>query len=61
MGKYGKEIKTLDGVYFISGLDYSTRQIVLLSLKKDEYNFIVDLKYRMKLSESENTLILFEK
>ena len=47
--KYGKEIKTSDGVYYLSELDYSTREDIVKCLKKDEYKDIVDLKYRMKL------------
>ena len=58
--KYGTEIKTSDGVYHVSDFDYSTRQNVMLSLKKDEYKYIVDLKYRMKRTDSEITFILFE-
>ena len=42
--KYGKEIQTLEGLYYLSDLDYSTRQTVLNSLKKDQYKDIVDLK-----------------
>ena len=58
--KYGKEIKTSDGVYYLSDLDYSTREDIVYSLKIDEYNDIVDLKYRMKLTDTENNFILFE-
>ena len=58
--KYGKEIKTSDGVYYLSDLDYSTREDILKCLKKDEYTDLVDLKYRMKLSESEINFILFK-
>ena len=58
--KYGKEIKTSDGVYYLSDLDYSTREDILKCLKIDEYKDIVDLKYRMKLSESEINFKLFE-
>ena len=57
--KYGTEIKTSDGVYYLSDLDYSTRDIVKC-LKKDEYKDIVDLKYRMKLTTSEINFILFD-
>ena len=60
LGKYGKEIKTSDGVYYLSDLDYSTREDVVYSLKKDEYKDIVDLKYRMKLTDTEINFILFE-
>ena len=58
--KYGKEIKTSDGVYYLSDLDYSTREDIVYSLKKDEYKDIVDLKYRMKLTDTEINFILFE-
>ena len=58
--KYGKEIKTSDGVYCLSDLDYSTREDIVKCLKKDEYNDIVDLKYRMKLTDTEINFILFK-
>ena len=58
--KYGKEIKTSDGVYYLSDLDYSTREDIVYSLKIDEYKDIVDLKYRMKLTDTEMNFILFE-
>ena len=58
--KYGKEIKTSDGVYYLSDLDYSTREDIVYSLKIDEYKDIVDLKYRMKLIDTEINFILFK-
>ena len=58
--KYGTEIKTTDGVYYLSDLDYSTREDIVKCLKKDEYKDIVDLKYRMKLTDTEINFILFE-
>ena len=58
--KYGKEIKTSDGVYYLSDLDYSTREDILKCLKIDEYKDIVDLKYRMKLTDTEINFILFK-
>ena len=58
--KYGKEIKTSDGVYYLSDLDYSKREDIVYSLKIDEYKDIVDLKYRMKLTDTEINFILFE-
>ena len=58
--KYGKEIKTSDGVYYLSDLDYSTREDIVYSLKIDECKDIVDLKYRMKLTDTEINFILFE-
>ena len=60
LGKYGKEIQTSDGVYYLSDLDYSTREDIVYSLKIDEYKDIVDLKYRMKLTDTEINFILFE-
>ena len=58
--KYGKEMKTSDGVYYLSDLDYSTREDIVYSLKIDEYKDIVDLKYRMELTDTEINFILFE-
>ena len=58
--KYGTEIKTSDGVYYLSDLNYSTREDIVYSLKIDKYNDIVDLKYRMKLTDTEIKFILFE-
>ena len=58
--KYGTEIKTSDGVYYLSDLDYSTRKDIVKRLKKDEYKDTVDLKYRMKLTTSEINFILFD-
>ena len=59
--KYGEEIQTPDGVYYLSDLDSSTRQTVLKSLKKDQNKDIVNLKHRMKLIDNELNFILFEK
>ena len=59
--KYGTEIQTSDGVYYLSDWNYSTRQTVLNSLKKDQYKDIVDLKYRMKLTDTELNFLLFSK
>ena len=58
--KYGKEIKKSDGVYYLSDLDYSTKEDIVKCLKKDEYNDIVDLKYRMKLTDTEINFTLFK-
>ena len=58
--KYGKEIKTSDGVFYLSDLDYSTREDIVYSLKIDEYKDSVDFKYRMKLTDTENNFIFFE-
>ena len=49
--KYGTKIKISDGVHYVSQLDCSQREGVLQSLKKCEYEIIVDIKNRMKLSE----------
>ena len=56
---YGTEIKTTDGIYNVSDLDYSTRENVIQSLKKDQYTEIVDLKYRNKLTNTEIDFLLF--
>ena len=58
--KYGKEIQTSDGVYYLSDLDYSTREDIMKCSKKDEYKDIVDLKYRMKLTDTELNFILYK-
>ena len=58
--KYGTEKQTSNGVYYSSDSDYSTRQTVLNTLKKDQYKNIVDFKNRMKLTTSEINFILFE-
>ena len=58
--KHGTEIQTSDGVYYLSDLDYSTREDIVKCLKKDEYKDIVDLKYRMKLTDTEINFILFK-
>ena len=58
--KYGTEIQTSDGVYYLSDLNYSTREDIMKCLKKDEYKDIVDLKYRMKLTDTEINFILFK-
>ena len=56
---YGKEIQTSDGVYYLSDLDYSTRENIVKCLKKDEYKDFVDLKYRMKLTDTEINFFTF--
>ena len=56
--KYGKTISTSDGEYFLSDLEYSTRQSILESLKKDSYKDIVDMEHRMKLTPTEINFIL---
>ena len=39
--KYGKTIPTSDGEYYLSDLEYSTRQSILESLKKDSYKTLL--------------------
>ena len=51
--KYGKTIPTSVGEYYLSDLEYSTRESILKSLKKDSYIDIVDMKHRMKLTPTE--------
>ena len=58
--KYGKTIPTSDGEYHLSDLEYSTRQSILESLKKDSYKDIVDMKHRMKLTPTEINFILYD-
>ena len=58
--KYGKTIPTSDGEYYLSHLEYSTRQSILESLKKDSYKDLVDMKHRMKLTPTEINFILYD-
>ena len=58
--KYGKTIPTSDGEYYLSDLEYSTRQSILESLKKDSYKDLVDMKHRMKLPPTETNFILYD-
>ena len=58
--KYGKTIPTSDGEYYVSDLEYSTRQSILESLKKDSYKDLVDMKHRMKLTPTEINFILYD-
>ena len=58
--KYGKTIPTADGDYYLSDLEYSTRQSILESLKKDFYKDLVDMKHRMKLTPTEINFILYD-
>ena len=58
--KYGKTIPTSDGEYYLSDLEYSTRQSILESLKKDFYKDFVDMKHRMKLTPTEVNFILYD-
>ena len=58
--KYGKTIPTSDGEFYLSNLEYSTRQSILESLKKDSYKDLVDMKHRMKLTPTEINFILYD-
>ena len=58
--KYGKTILTSDGEYYLSDLEYSTRQSIVDSLKKDSYKDLVDMKHRMKLTPTEINFILYD-
>ena len=58
--KYRKTIPTLVGEYYLSDLEYSTRESILKSLKKDSYKDIVDMKHRMKLTPTVLNFILYE-
>ena len=58
--KIRKRNKDIRWCVFLSDLDYSTREDIVYSLKIDEYKDIVDLKYRMKLTDTEINFILFE-
>ena len=58
--KYGKTIPTSDGEYYLSDLNYSTRENILKSLKKDSYLDIFDMKHRMKLTPTEINFIFYE-
>ena len=58
--KYGKTLPTSDGEYYLSDLEYSTRQSILESLKKDSTKDLVDMKHRMKLTPTEINFILYE-
>ena len=60
MEKYGKTMPTSDGEYYLSDLEYSTRERILKSLKKDSYIDIVDMKHRMKLTPTETNFVLYE-
>ena len=58
--KYGKTIPTSDGEYYLSHLEYSTRQSILESLKKDSHRDLVDMKHRKKLTPTEINFILYD-
>ena len=58
--KDGKTIPTSDGEYYLSDLEYSTRESILKSLKQDSYIDIVDIKHRMKLTPTEINFVIYE-
>ena len=62
LNKYGKEIKINNDIYYLSDLDYPTsRENIILGLIKKEKLDMVDIKYRMKLTEYEISRILDER
>ena len=57
--KYGNEIKIGEDIYYLSDLNYETsRENIIIALIKQEKLDMVDIKYRMKLTESEISRIL---
>ena len=60
--KYGNEIKIGEGIYYLSDLNYEiSRENIILGLIKQEKLDMVDIKYRMKLTESEISRIVDER
>ena len=60
--KYGNEIKIGEDIYYLSDLNYETsRENIILGLIKQEKLDMVDIKYRMKLTESEISRIIDER
>ena len=63
--KYGENIETSEGLYYISDLNYDTsRNNIIKAMKKDANNNInftdiVYLKYHLKLTDDEINFILF--
>ena len=57
--KHGKTIPTSDGEYYLSLLEYSTRESILKSLNKDSYIDIAEIKHRKKLTPTERNLVLY--
>ena len=55
--KYGKTKPTSDGEHYLSDLEYSTRESILKSLKKDSYKNLNVMKHRMKLTPTEKKSI----
>ena len=59
LNKYGKEIKIGQDIYYLSDLNYETsRENIIKGLTKQEKLDMVDIKYRMKLTESEISRII---
>ena len=57
---YGKTIPTSDGEYYLTGLEYSTRESILKSLKKYSYEDLVGMKHRKKLTPTEINFVLYD-
>ena len=58
--KYGNEIKFSDTeVYYLSDLNYSVREDILFRLQEIGYKDVVDMRHRMKLTDSEIEYVLF--
>ena len=59
LNKYGNEIKINNDIYYLSDLEYATsRENIIKALTKQEKLDMIDIKYRMKLTESEISRIL---
>ena len=59
LNKYGNEIKINNDIYYLSDLNYETsRENIIIALTKQEKLDMVDIKYRMKLTESEISRII---
>ena len=58
--KYGDNIHTTEGLYYLSDLSYTeSRNNIVKCLKKDKNTDIVYLKYHVKLTDDEINFILF--
>ena len=52
LNKYGNEIKINNDIYYLSDLNYETsRENIIIALIKQEKLDMVDIKYRMKLTD----------
>ena len=61
LNKYGKEIHISEDVYYLSDLNYEiSRENIIKGLIKQEKLDMVDIKYRMKLTDSEISRIINE-